>query len=129
MTSLAARSSLYVSAPLGYEAQPQFVNAVARLDTDLDAFELLSELQGIEGRHGRRRSFANAPRTLDLDLLLFGEQRIAAPQLLVPHPRMHERTFVLRPLLEIAPNVKIPGHGSAAACAAALSGQKVERLG
>jgi 2-amino-4-hydroxy-6-hydroxymethyldihydropteridine diphosphokinase len=126
---LAARSSLYASAPLGYEAQPEFVNAVARLDTDLEALELLCELQAIETRHGRRRSFANAPRTLDLDLLLFGEQRIAAPELVVPHPRMHERAFVLLPLLEIAPGVNIPGSGSAAACAAALSGQKVARLG
>ena len=105
------------------------MNAVARLDTDLEAFELLCELRAIESRHGRRRSFANAPRTLDLDLLLFGEQRIAAPQLLVPHPRMHERAFVLLPLLEIAAGVDIPGRGSVAACAAALSGQKVERLG
>jgi len=126
---LAARSALYASAPLGYEAQPEFVNAVARLDTELEAFELLSELQAIESRHGRRRSFANAPRTLDLDLLLFGEQRIAAPQLVVPHPRMHERAFVLLPLLELAPDAHIPGRGSAAACAAALPGQKVERLG
>ena len=126
---LAARSSLYGSAPLGYEAQPEFVNAVARLDTELEGFELLCELQAIESRHGRRRSFANAPRTLDLDLLLFGEQRIAAPQLVVPHPRMHERAFVLLPLLELAPGVHIPGRGSAAACAAALPDQKVERLG
>ena len=125
---LGARSSLYASAPLGYEAQPQFVNAVARLDTDLAAFELLRELQAIEARHGRKRSFANAPRTLDLDLLLYGDERIAAPELVVPHPRMHERSFVLQPLLEIAPAATIPGRGSAAACAAAVSGQKVERL-
>jgi 2-amino-4-hydroxy-6-hydroxymethyldihydropteridine diphosphokinase len=126
---LAARSSLYASAPLGYEAQPEFVNAVARLDTDLEALELFRELQAIETRHGRRRSFANAPRTLDLDLLLFGDQLIAAPQLVVPHPRMHERAFVLLPLLEIAPGAHIPGRGSAAACIATLCGQKVERLG
>jgi 2-amino-4-hydroxy-6-hydroxymethyldihydropteridine diphosphokinase len=126
---LAARSSLYASAPLGYAAQPEFVNAVARLDTDLAPLELLSRLQAIENGHGRERSFANAPRTLDLDLLLFGEQRIATPELVVPHPRMHERAFVLLPLLEIAPGLTIPGRGGAAACAAALSGQKVERLG
>ena len=126
---LAGRSSLYASAPLGYQAQPEFVNAVARVDTDLSPLELLAELQAIETRHGRRRSFANAPRTLDLDLLLFGEERIAAPELVVPHPRMHERAFVLLPLLEIAPGVDIPGHGSAAACAARISGQKVARLG
>jgi len=126
---LARRSSLYASAPLGYAAQPEFVNAVARLDTDLAPLELLSRLQAIETGHGRERSFANAPRTLDLDLLLFGEQRIATPELVVPHPRMHERAFVLLPLLEIAPGLTIPGRGGAAACAAALSGQKVERLG
>lgn len=126
---LAGHSSIYASAPLGYEAQPQFINAVARLDTDLRALDLLRELQAIENRHGRRRSFANAPRTLDLDLLLYGDERIAAPELTVPHPRMHERAFVLLPLLEIAPGVNIPGQGNAAACAAAVSGQKVERLG
>jgi 2-amino-4-hydroxy-6-hydroxymethyldihydropteridine diphosphokinase len=126
---LVARSALYASAPLGYEAQPEFINAVAHIDTELSAHELLRELQAIEQRHGRRRSFANAPRTLDLDLLLYGDERIAAPDLVVPHPRMHERAFVLLPLLEIAPAMQIPGHGSAAACAAALADQKVKRIG
>jgi 2-amino-4-hydroxy-6-hydroxymethyldihydropteridine diphosphokinase len=127
-TRLSARSSLYRSAPLGYAAQADFVNAVAVVDTALGAHELLAELQAIEARHGRRRTFANAPRTLDLDLLLFGDSRIDEPQLVVPHPRMHERAFVLRPLVEIAPQVMIPGRGSAAAYLDACKEQRVERM-
>jgi 2-amino-4-hydroxy-6-hydroxymethyldihydropteridine diphosphokinase len=127
-TRLSARSSLYRSAPLGYAAQADFVNAVAEIDTALGARELLAELQAIEARHARRRSFANAPRTLDLDLLLFGDARIDEPQLTVPHPRMHERAFVLRPLVEIAPRAVIPGRGSAAACLDACKAQRVERM-
>lgn len=104
-TRLVKKSALYRSAPLGYAEQPPFVNAVAQLDTGLPAERLLAELQAIEARHGRRRSFPNAPRTLDLDLLLFGAARIATPTLTVPHPRMHERAFVLKPLQEIAPEL------------------------
>ena len=128
-TRLSARSSLYRSAPVGYAAQPDFINAVAELDTTLAARELLAELQSIEARHGRSRRFANAPRTLDLDLLLYGEARIDEPHLVVPHPRMHERGFVLRPLVEIAPQAVIPGRGSAAASLAACADQQVERIG
>ena len=127
-TRFAARSSLYRSAPLGHAAQPDFINAVAALDTELSADELLGELQAIEQRHGRRRSFRNAPRTLDLDLLLYGDARIAQPDLVVPHPRMHERAFVLRPLLEILPGARIPGRDSAAASLAACADQNVERI-
>jgi 2-amino-4-hydroxy-6-hydroxymethyldihydropteridine diphosphokinase len=127
-TRLRSRSSLYRAAPLGHTAQPDFINAVAALDTELSAEELLRELQTIEQRHGRKRSFANAPRTLDLDLLLFGGERIDRPGLLVPHPRMHERAFVLQPLLEIAPKVRIPGRDSAAACLGRCTDQKVERI-
>ena len=127
-TRLRARSSLYRSAPLGHAAQPDFINAVAELDTALGAHELLAELQAIEARHGRRRSFANAPRTLDLDLLLYGEAQIEEPSLVLPHPRMHQRAFVLRPLLEIAPQAAIPGRASAAACLAGCAGQKVARM-
>jgi len=127
-TRLLARSSLYRSAPLGYGAQPEFVNAVAALDTALAASELLRELQAIESRHARKRSFANAPRTLDLDLLLFGNASINEPHLHVPHARMHERAFVLAPLLEIAPRAVIPGRGSAAERLAACAGQKVEKM-
>jgi 2-amino-4-hydroxy-6-hydroxymethyldihydropteridine diphosphokinase len=127
-TRLSARSSLYRSTPVGYAAQPDFINAVAELDTGLAAHELLAELRSIEARHGRRRSFANAPRTLDLDLLLYGDARIDEPQLVVPHPRMHERAFVLRPLVEIAPHATIPGRGTAAACLARRADQSVERI-
>ncbi|HET7364226.1 MAG TPA: 2-amino-4-hydroxy-6-hydroxymethyldihydropteridine diphosphokinase [Burkholderiales bacterium] len=127
-TRLSARSSLYRSAPLGYAAQPDFINAVAGVDTALGARELLAELQAIEARHGRQRSFDNAPRTLDLDLLLYGDTRIDESHLVVPHPRMHERAFVLRPLLEIAPHVAIPGRGPAAAALAACAEQALERM-
>jgi 2-amino-4-hydroxy-6-hydroxymethyldihydropteridine diphosphokinase len=121
-TRLVARSSLYRSAPVGYAAQPEFVNAVAALDTSLAAPALLAELQRLEDGHGRRRSFANAPRTLDLDLLLYGEEEISEPALKVPHPRMHERAFVLRPLLEIAP--QLPFAAALQSCA----GQKIARI-
>jgi 2-amino-4-hydroxy-6-hydroxymethyldihydropteridine diphosphokinase len=112
-TRIVRTSSLYRTEPVGYAAQPPFVNAVAQLETALPAERLLEELQAIEARHGRERSFRNAPRTLDLDLLLFGEAVIHTPSLEVPHPRMHERAFVLVPLLEIAPQAEIPGRGPA----------------
>lgn len=128
-TRLVARSSLYRSAPVGYAAQPDFVNAVAALDTELAPERLLAELQRLETGHGRARSFANAPRTLDLDLLLYDDQVLGEAHLVLPHPRMHERAFVLRPLAEIAPEAVIPGRGAAAACLARCTGQDVERLG
>ena len=127
-TSLAARSSLYRSQPVGYADQPEFFNAVAALETALEPLELLRELQAIEARHGRRRSFANAPRTLDLDLLLHGQAVVHRPELTVPHPRMHERRFVLKPLLEIAPEVEIPGIGAAKARLEACADQVVEKI-
>ena len=104
-TRVVKRSSLYRSAPVGHAAQPDFVNAVAQLETGLPADRLLAELQQVEQEHGRTRSFPNAPRTLDLDLLIFGESEIDTPTLRVPHPRMHARAFVLKPLLEIAPHL------------------------
>ena len=125
---ITARSSLYRTAPVGHAAQPDFINAVAALDTQVSAAALLRELQAIEARHGRKRGFPNAPRTLDLDLLLYGDARIDAPGLSVPHPRMHERAFVLAPLVEIAPKVDIPGIGAAADRLAACAGQRVERI-
>jgi 2-amino-4-hydroxy-6-hydroxymethyldihydropteridine diphosphokinase len=126
-TRLAARSSLYRSAPLGHEAQPDFLNAVARLETGLEAEALLDALQEIERKHGRERPFRDAPRTLDLDLLLYGEMQVSGPLLSLPHPRMHERAFVLAPLLELDPQASIPGRGSAAALLAACARQRVER--
>lgn len=104
-----AVSSIYETDPVGFADQPPYLNAVVELSTDLSPFALLSGLQAIELVHGRERSFQNAPRTLDLDLLLYGEREIDTPQLTVPHPRMHERAFVLTPLVEIAPAVTIPG--------------------
>lgn len=127
-TRVVKRSSLYRSQPLGYVAQPPFVNAVAQLETGLPAERLLAELQEIEARHGRQRSFRNAPRTLDLDLLLFGKAVIDTEKLKVPHPRMHERAFVLAPLVEIAPELAIPGRGRAQALLEKCKDQDVGRL-
>jgi 2-amino-4-hydroxy-6-hydroxymethyldihydropteridine diphosphokinase len=127
-TRLVRRSSLYRSAPVGYAAQPDFVNAVAQLETGLPAERLLSELQELESRHGRQRSFANAPRTLDLDLLLFERLQLKSEKLTVPHPRMHERKFVLEPLVEISREIDIPGKGPAQALLVEIKGQAVEKL-
>jgi len=127
-TTLTARSSLYRTAPVGHAAQPHFINAVAALDTRLSAQALLAELQGVEASHGRQRSFPNAPRTLDLDVLLYGAAQIDQPGLTVPHPRMHERAFVLAPLVELAPKLEIPGIGPASARLAQCAAQDVERI-
>jgi 2-amino-4-hydroxy-6-hydroxymethyldihydropteridine diphosphokinase len=127
-TRLVARSSLYRSAPLGYEEQPDFVNAVAGLETELAARGLLEALLGLERARGRARSFPNAPRTLDLDLLLYAGEVIDEPGLRVPHPRMHERAFVLAPLVEIAPDISIPGKGAARALLQRCATQRVERI-
>jgi 2-amino-4-hydroxy-6-hydroxymethyldihydropteridine diphosphokinase len=127
-TNLVLTSGMYRSAPLGYADQPDFLNAVASLDTGLSAAQLLEYLQKIEQRQGRERSFANAPRTLDLDLLLYGDQVLATPALTLPHPRMHERAFVLKPLLELAPGVLIPGKGPARELLAACMDQAAERI-
>lgn len=107
---LVARSRLWSSPPQDATG-PDYLNAVARVDTGLEPFELLAALQAIERRFGRTRPYRNAPRTLDLDLLLSGDRTIDAPGLVVPHPRLLERAFVLRPLAEIAPDLVIPGHG------------------
>ena len=125
---LAAVSSLYRSAPVGAADQPDFVNAVAQLSTDLAPRALLAALLALERRFGRERSFRNAPRTLDLDLLLYDAQCIAEPGLAVPHPRMHQRAFVLAPLVEIAPACVIPGIGPAVQWLARCSNQPVVRL-
>lgn len=104
LTNLVAASSLYQTAPQDCEAgSPHYFNAVVQLQTQLNAPELLTALQELERQAGRQRPYRNAPRTLDLDLLLYGEARIDSAQLSVPHPRMHQRAFVLHPLAEIAP--------------------------
>jgi 2-amino-4-hydroxy-6-hydroxymethyldihydropteridine diphosphokinase len=120
-TRLLGVSSLYRSTPVGYADQPDFINAVARLQTELSPRELLAALHAIENRHGRRRSVRNAPRTLDLDLLLYGLTVVCEEGLILPHPRMHERAFVLEPLAEIAPDASVPGYGPVA--------QLLERVG
>ncbi len=103
-----AVSSAWHSAPVGCEG-PDYLNAVAAIETSLAPLELLDALQAIEHRHGRERPYVNAPRTLDLDLLLYGEQRIDTDRLTVPHPRLHERAFVVLPLMELAPDLVLPG--------------------
>lgn len=101
-------SSIYDTDPVGYVDQPAFLNAVVELETCLTPAALISALLGIEREMGRRRSFPNAPRTIDLDLLLYDDAIIESPQVTVPHPRLHERAFVLVPLAEIAPDVVHP---------------------
>ncbi len=106
-----AVSPAYETEPVGYAEQPAFLNAVARLRTNLSPALLLAALHEIEQRSGRVRTFRNAPRTLDLDLLLYDDLNLDTPDLLLPHPRMHERAFVLVPLADIAPEVIHPGSG------------------
>jgi 2-amino-4-hydroxy-6-hydroxymethyldihydropteridine diphosphokinase len=127
-TNLVLTSGMYRSAPLGYADQPDFLNAVACLDTRLSAAQLLEHLQEIERKQGRERPFANAPRTLDLDLLLYGDRTLNTPGLTLPHPRMHERAFVLKPLAEIAPKAIIPGRGKASELLAGCRDQHAERI-
>ena len=128
-TRLTRKSSLYRSDPMGHADQPEFVNAVAELDSTLSPLEILRQLKQIENLHGRERSFPNAPRTLDLDLLLFEKRIFRHSDLTLPHPRMHERAFVLKPLLEIAPDAFIPGIGLAKTSLEKISLQKAERIG
>lgn len=107
-TTLAARSSLYRSDPVGPPGQPDYINAVAALDTRLEPEALLDALQAIEQMHQRLRKIHWGPRTLDLDLLLYGDQVISTPRLIVPHAYMTERNFVLWPLAELAPELILP---------------------
>ena len=124
---LAATSSFYRTAPID-SSGPDYLNAVARLDTCLPPLALLAELQRIEQAHGRERHYRNAPRTLDLDLLLYGDECITSPALTVPHPRLHERAFVVWPLAEIAPHLSLPGRGRVADLLATVAGQRIDRL-
>jgi len=126
-TRATACSRLYVSAPVDAPG-PDYVNAVVELDTAMPADALLRALHAIEARHGRERSTTNAPRTLDLDLLLYGEQRSDDPHLTLPHPRLHLRAFVLKPLLEIAPQLQVDGLGALSSWLQRASGQAVTRL-
>ena len=125
---LMAISSLYRTAPVGLKHQPDFINAVVALDTRLGPRELLEELFALEARFGRERSVKNAPRTLDLDLLLHGDAMIDEPGLRVPHPHLHERAFALLPLAEIAPEAEIPGIGMVGKLAAGMAVDGIEAL-
>ena len=120
-TRCTGRSRLYRTAP--HEAQgPDFINAVVRLETRLSATELLDALQDLESQAGRLRPYQNAPRTLDLDVLLYGQARMDSPRLTLPHPRMWGRAFVLYPLADLAPELVTPMHW------ANVAGQSIEPL-
>ena len=126
-TRLTAQSSLYRSAPVEASG-PDFINAVAEIKTDLAPIELLRSLLSIENTFGRERPFPNAPRVLDLDLLLYDEIVMNSAELMLPHPRMHERGFVMIPLAEIAPKLTIAKHGHADELAAKCDNQGVIKI-
>ncbi|MEK6735872.1 MAG: 2-amino-4-hydroxy-6-hydroxymethyldihydropteridine diphosphokinase [Pseudomonadota bacterium] len=121
-------SSLYCSAPVGRLDQPDFINAVAHIETNLAPHDLLKALLDIEHHHGRVRESLNAPRTLDLDILLYDDLTYQDDILTIPHPRMYQRAFVLRPLMEIAPTCFIPGRGLVSELIVSCTEQKLERL-
>lgn len=121
-------SSLYLTAPVGYDDQPDFVNAVCSVRTSLDGVSLLAVLNRIEADFGRERTFRNAPRTLDLDIIDFDGISSDDPHLTLPHPRAHERSFVMKPLAEILPDFVLGGHGRAADLAAALGDEGIRLL-
>ena len=120
-TTLLGRSSLYRTAPVD-SSGPDYINAVVEINTGLSASDLLAALQGIEAGAGRNRPYRNAPRTLDLDILLYGDQLISTPELTVPHPRMAQRAFVLVPLAEIYPQGVTPAQ------LAAVTAQIINRV-
>jgi 2-amino-4-hydroxy-6-hydroxymethyldihydropteridine diphosphokinase len=127
-TRVVARSSFYRTAPVGYADQPDFINAVAEVATELSPQALLQALLALELLHGRERTFPNAPRVLDLDLLLYDDLCLQEAALTLPHPHMHERGFVLLPLAEIAPDLELPGKGKVAVLAQACPDQGVRKL-
>lgn len=126
-TQVVAVSPRYRTAPMD-SAGPDYLNAVVELRTRLQPQELLQALLAIEQAHGRQRPYRNAPRTLDLDLLLFGQRVMDTPLLTLPHPRLHQRAFVLRPLLDLAPVLQHPRLGPLQAHLAATGGQAIEKL-
>jgi 2-amino-4-hydroxy-6-hydroxymethyldihydropteridine diphosphokinase len=128
-TRLIARSRLYRSAPWGRPDQPEFVNAVVRLESALEPRELLDHLLEIERAAGRERDGTRwGTRVLDLDILAYAQRRVAEPGLQVPHPHLHERAFVLVPLVEIAPDLHIPGRGSVVGLLAGVDASTCERV-
>ncbi|MGH8810072.1 MAG: 2-amino-4-hydroxy-6-hydroxymethyldihydropteridine diphosphokinase [Noviherbaspirillum sp.] len=126
-TRLTEQSSLFRTAPVDAGGD-DYINAVVRIDTQLPALDLLQALQAIERDFGRERPYRNAPRTLDLDLLLYGQQMIASDSLVVPHPRMTQRAFVLIPLLQIDPFITIPGKGPAHAFVPGVASQAIQKI-
>jgi 2-amino-4-hydroxy-6-hydroxymethyldihydropteridine diphosphokinase len=126
-TKLTAQSSLFRTAPINAGGD-DYINAVVRIDTQLSALELLQALQAIEQDFGRERPYQNAPRTLDLDLLLYGKQQTDSDLLTVPHPRMTQRAFVLIPLLQIDPFITIPGRGAAHGFVPEVAGQTIQKI-
>jgi 2-amino-4-hydroxy-6-hydroxymethyldihydropteridine diphosphokinase len=126
-TRLTGRSCLFRTAPLDADGS-DYINAVARVDTQLPAIELLEKLQALELAFGRQRPYFNAPRTLDLDILLYGQIEILSDVLTVPHPRLTERAFALIPLLQIDPLISIPGRGPACHFVVAVERQKITQI-
>lgn len=126
-TRLSAQSSLFLTAPVAADGA-DYINAVASIATQLPAQQLLQALQAIELAFGRERPYANAPRTLDLDILLYGEQIILSELLIVPHPRLIQRAFALIPLLQLAPLIVIPGQGPAHHFVPGVAGQRIQKV-
>lgn len=126
-TTVVARSSLYRSSPVQAQG-PDFINAVVELRTELAPLDLLRRLLALEAAHGRQRPFHHAPRTLDLDLLLVGSQQVLSGELTLPHPRLHQRAFVLLPLLELAPDLIHPTLGALQQHLPAVAQQAIKKL-
>jgi 2-amino-4-hydroxy-6-hydroxymethyldihydropteridine diphosphokinase len=126
-TRLSGQSSLFRTTPIDAGGD-DYINAVACVETQLPAPRLLQELQAIEHDFGRERPFPNAPRTLDLDILLYGQQKILTESLVVPHPRLTERAFALIPLLQLDPMIAIPGKGPAHRFVAGVAGQAIQKI-
>ena len=127
-TRVARASSLYRNPPVGYLEQPDFVNAVVMVETALAPRALLDQLLAIESARGRARDFPNAPRRLDLDIALYGDRVLREPGLIIPHPRLCERAFVLVPLAEIAPDTIVPGRGRVADLARSVDASGLVKL-
>lgn len=126
--NIIAKSGLYSSAPVGYLEQPDFINAVVKIETTLEPLALLQNMLALEQENGRTREFQNAPRTLDLDVLMYDDLQHHEHGLTLPHPQMHKRAFVLQPLLEIAPGCVIPGIGKASAAMEQCRDQQLQRM-
>lgn len=127
-TTLTKASSFYVTSPIGFLAQSDFINAVIAISTSLTPQQLLKALLDIEAKHHRLRINRNGPRTLDLDILLFDQQQLSSPALTLPHPRAHLRAFVLHPLFEIAPHLLIPGQSAIRSLLESVADQQIRRL-